>query len=160
MSYWWSNKVGMKYWNLHEKFHMYPSRINGWYGRGYHGNMLRYFYWCMFLQCTYYRCNQCVCQIVRSIGATLTSLENMQKSYVSFDVTWRKNGISYVIASLTLLIYISITNILQSTRNLKRYDPKCVLYVFCEFDLDLWPMFYFFITHSTHEVLESPCEVS
>ena len=34
MLYWLSHKVGMKYWNLHAKFHMNPSRINGWYDRG------------------------------------------------------------------------------------------------------------------------------
>ena len=32
---WLSHKVDMKYWNLHAKFHMNPSSINGRYGRGY-----------------------------------------------------------------------------------------------------------------------------
>ena len=30
MFYWFPHKVGMKYWNLHAKFHTNPSRINGW----------------------------------------------------------------------------------------------------------------------------------
>ena len=33
--------------------------------------------------------------ILRSIGSELTKLENMQKLYVLFDVTWRKNGTSW-----------------------------------------------------------------
>ena len=41
--------------------------------------------------------------ILRSIGSELTKLENMQQLYILFDVTWRKNGTSYVMGTTTLL---------------------------------------------------------
>ena len=47
--------------------------------------------------------------ILRSIGSELTKLENMQQLYVLFDVTWRKNGTSYVMGTTSLVykfIYI------------------------------------------------------
>ena len=37
--------------------------------------------------------------ILRSIGSELTKLENMQQLYILFDVTWRKNGKSYVMGT-------------------------------------------------------------
>ena len=37
--------------------------------------------------------------ILRSIGSELTKLENMQQLYVLFDVTWHKNGKSYVMGT-------------------------------------------------------------
>ena len=37
--------------------------------------------------------------ILRSIGSELTKLENMQQLYILFDVTWRKNGTSYVMGT-------------------------------------------------------------
>ena len=37
--------------------------------------------------------------ILRSIGSELRKLENMQQLYVLFDVTWRKNGTSYVMGT-------------------------------------------------------------
>ena len=103
--------------------------------------------------------------ILRSIGSELTKLENMQQLYILCDVTWRKNGTSYVMGTTTLLIGILTRNILKPTRSL--YDFRCKSYgsnsgfrVFSDLDLDLWPMFYFFVTRIAHDVLEYPCEVS
>ena len=59
--------------------------------------MLRYFDRWMF--CIVHRSNQCV-PIFRSIRTKLMNLENMQKSYVSFDVKWRKHGTSHLTAAL------------------------------------------------------------
>ena len=96
--------------------------------------VLCYFYWCSFLHDTYHRSNQL--------------LENMQKSYVLFDVTWRKNGSSCGMRTLTLLIGILIRNILKPTRNLYAFRFKCYcsnsgFRVFGDLDRDLWPVFYF-----------------
>ena len=92
--------------------------------------------------------------ILRSIGPELTKLENMQQLYVLFDVTWRKNGKSYVMGTPTLLIGILTRNILKS------YGSNSGFRVFGDLDLDLWPMFYFFVTRIAHGVLEYPCEAS
>ena len=37
--------------------------------------------------------------ILRSIGSEFTKLENMQQLYILFEVTWRKNGTSYVMGT-------------------------------------------------------------
>ena len=98
--------------------------------------------------------------ILRSICTELTNLDNMQNSHVLFDVTWRKNGTSYVMGATIPLIGISIENILTPTRSLygfrfKRYGSYNG---FCDFgDLDILPMFYF----SSHTLgMKSPREVS
>ena len=101
--------------------------------------------------------------ILRSIGSELTKLENMQKCYVLFDIMWRKNGTSYVMATTTLLIGILTRNILKPTKSIydfrfKSYGSNSGFRVFG--DLDLWPMFYFFVTRIAHDVLEYPCVVS
>ena len=101
--------------------------------------------------------------ILKSIGSELTKLENMQQLYVLFDVTWRKNGTSYVMGTTPLLIDNLTRNILKPTRSLydfrfKSYGSNSGFRVFG--DLDLWPMFYFFVTRIAHAVLEYPCEVS
>ena len=52
--------------------------------------------------------------ILRSIGSELTKLENMQQLYILYDVTWRKNGTSYVIfigAILYMLYSIGPINV-------------------------------------------------
>ena len=72
--------------------------------------------------------------ILRSIGSELTKFENMQQLYVLFDVTWRKNGTSYVMGiATTLLIVLKPTS----------YGSNSGFRVFGDLDLDLWPMFYF-----------------
>ena len=60
-------------------------------------------------------------------------------------------------------IGILTRNILKPTRSLydfrfKSYGSNGGFRVFG--DLDLWPMFYFFVTRIAHDVLEYPCEVS
>ena len=84
--------------------------------------------------------------ILRSIGSELTKLENMQQLYILFDVTWRKNGTSYVMGTTTVLIGILTRNILKPTRSLqfKSYGSNSGFRVFSDLDLDLWAMFYFF----------------
>ena len=83
--------------------------------------------------------------ILRSIGSELTKLENMQQLYILYDVTWRKNGTSYVMGTTTLLIGILTRNILKPTR-FKSYGWNSGFRVFG--DLDLWPMFNFFLSHA------------
>ena len=81
---------------------------------------------------------------------------------------WRhvtQNGTSYVMGTTTLLIGILTRNILKPTRNLyefrfKSYGSNSGFRVFSDLDLDLWRMFYFFVTRIAHDVLEYPCEVS
>ena len=94
-----------------------------------------------------------VLPILRLIGTTMTNLENTQKSYVLFNATWRKNGTSYVIAALTLLIDISIRKILQfaNQKSLRLPVQKLWPKVCCSWP---WPLTYImlFITRSTHEV--------
>ena len=100
---------------------------------------------------------------LRSIGSELTKLENMQQLYVLFDVTWCKNGASYVMGTTKLLIGILTRNILKPTRSL--YDAKVmaqiVVFVFSvtlTLTFDLCSIF--FVTRIAHDVLEYPCEVS
>ena len=47
-----------------------------------------------------------VCTNFEIIGTKLTNLENMKKSYVLFDVTWRKNGTSCVKVLKNALCFI------------------------------------------------------
>ena len=99
--------------------------------------------------------------ILRSIGSELTKLENMQQLYILFDVTWRKNGTSYVMGTTTLLIGILTRNNLKPTRSLydfrfKSYGSNSGFRVFSDFDL----CSIFFVTHIAHDVLDYPCEVS
>ena len=59
-----------------------------------------------------------------------------------FDVTWRKNGTSYVRTETNLLISILSVNILQPTRSLydfrfQSYGSKGDFHGFDVFDLDL-----------------------
>ena len=42
----------------------------------------------------------------------------------------------------------------------KSYGSNSGFRVFSDLDLDLWAMFYFFVTRIAHDVLEYPCEVS
>ena len=79
------------------------------------------------------------------------------------DVMWRKNATSCVMGTTTLLIDILTRNILKPTRSLydfrfRSYGSHSGFRVFG--DLDLWPMFFFFVTRIAHGVLEYPCEVS
>ena len=90
----------------------------------------------------------------------IDEVRNMQQLYVLFDVTWRNNGTSYVMGTTTLLIGILTRNILKPTRSLKSYGSNSGFRVFGDIDLDLWPMFYFFVTHIAHDVLEYACGVS
>ena len=91
--------------------------------------------------------------IFRSIGTQLTKLENMQISRFIWFI-WRhvtQNGTSYVMGTTTLLIGILTRNILKSTRSLyefrfKSYGSNSGFRVFSDLDLDLWPMFYCFVT--------------
>ena len=68
--------------------------------------------------------------ILRSIGSELTKLENMQKLYVLFDVTCRKNGTSYVMGTTTLLIGLY-------DFRFKSYGSNSGFRVFGDLDLDL-----------------------
>ena len=49
--------------------------------------MLRYFYQCIFFAGYMANVRSMCVPILRSIGTKLTNLENIQKSYVLFDVT-------------------------------------------------------------------------
>ena len=67
--------------------------------------------------------------ILRSIGTKLMNLKkNMQKSYdhnrMCYLTSRAKNGTLYVIVARTLLIDISIRNILQATRSLYDFRSK------------------------------------
>ena len=79
------------------------------------------------------------------------------------DVMWRKNATSCVMGTATLLIDILTRNILKPTRSLydfrfRSYGSNSGFRVFL--DLDLWHMFFFFVTRIAHDVLEYLCEVS
>ena len=74
--------------------------------------------------------------------------ENMQKSCFIWR-TWRKNVTSCVMGTSTLLIGILTRNILKLTR-FKSYGSNSGFRVFG--DLDLWPMFYFFLSHALRMV--------
>ena len=110
--------------------------------------------------------NVCV-PILRSIGTKLTKLENMQISRFIW-VIWRHvTQKRYLMrhGDSTLLIGILTGNILKPTRILydfrfKSYGSNGGFRVFGDLDLDLWPMFHFFVTRIAHGVLEYPCEVS
>ena len=101
--------------------------------------------------------------ILRSSGSELTKLENM---HVLLNVTWRKDGTSYVMGTSTLLIGILTRNIVKPTRSrlydfrFKSYGSNSGFRVFGDLYLDLWPMFYLLVTRIAHDVLEYPCEVS
>ena len=103
--------------------------------------------------------------ILRSIGSELTKLENMQQLYILFDVTWRKNGTSYVMGTTTLLIGILIRNILKQTRRLRlpvqSYGSSIGFHWWPWPWPWPWPLTYvlFSATRTAHGVLESPCEV-
>ena len=76
-----------------------PMLYNGIFGC--HGNICWVILMCnvhitIFAMYIIYVQSMCV-PILRSIGTKLTNLENMQKSYVLFDVMWRKNSSSHVI---------------------------------------------------------------
>ena len=65
-----------------------PMLYNGIFGC--HGNKCYVIFINAYLQGTWHRCNKCLYtnfEINRRIGTKLTNLENMQKSYVLFDVT-------------------------------------------------------------------------
>ena len=116
--------------------------------------------------------------ILKSIGSELTSCDakTVQKwrskkicknrvLFDLFDVMWRKNVTSCVMGTTTLLIDILTRNILKPTRSLydfrfRSYGSHSGFRVFGDLDLDLWPMFFFFVTRIAHDVLEYPCEVS
>ena len=81
------------------------------------------------------------------------------------DVIWRKNATSCVMGTTTLLIDILTRNILKPTRSLydfrfRSYGSNSGFRVFGDIDLDLWHMFFFFVTRIAHDVLEYLCEVS
>ena len=99
--------------------------------------------------------------ILRSIGSELTKLENMQISRFIWFIWRHVTQKRYVMRhrNSTLLIGILTRNILQPTRSLydfrfKSYGSNGSFRVFGDLDLDLWPMFYFFITRIAHDVLE------
>ena len=62
--------------------------------------------------------------ILRSIGTKLMNLETCKKSYVLFDVTWRKNGMSYGWIVRDSLLGILISNILQPNQKSLRLPVK------------------------------------
>ena len=79
------------------------------------------------------------------------------------DVMWRKNATSCVMGIPTLMIDILTRNILKPTRGLydfrfRSYGSNSGFRVFL--DLDLWHMFFFFVTRIAHDILEYLCEVS
>ena len=79
----------------------------------------------------------------------------MQKSYVLFDVMWRKNGtsMSYIMGgSDTSDRYFDQKHFAIDQKSL-RLPVQSVFLVTLTFII-------FVITKSMHEVLESPCEVS
>ena len=113
--------------------------------------MLHYLYWCVCLQCTYMS-NKYVCQFW---DQTLANLENMQKLYVLFDVTWRKNSTLYVIAAVTRLIDISIRNICNqpevSTVSGSKVRTQCVFVCFWWYWP--WPLTYILLVRMTYCLL-------
>ena len=155
------------------KFHKNPSNMNGWYAAikvlkndlcfimGYLVAMeirvmlfllVQFFIW-YIVQVK----SMCV-PILRSIGSELTKLENMQQLYVLFDVTWRKNGTSYVMGTTTLLLSILTRNILKPTRSLYDFRLKVmaqiVVFVFSvtlTLTFDLCSIFC--VTRIAHDVL-------
>ena len=78
-----------------------------------------------------------------------------------FDVTWRKNGTSYVMGTPALLIGILTRNILKLevfTTSGSKVMAQIVVFVF---SVTLTLTFVlFFVTRIAHDVLEYPCEVS
>ena len=128
--------------------------FNMWSGNvvfGWHGNMCYvFFYWRDFYMIYIAQVKSMCVPIFRSIGSELTKLENMQQLYVLFDVTWRKNGTSYVMGTTTLLIGISTRNLFKPIR-FKSYGWNSGFRVFGDLDLDLWPIFYF-LSHALRMV--------
>ena len=78
--------------------------------------------------------------------------ENMQKScFIWRHVTQKRYVMRH--GDSTLLIGILTRNILKLTRSLydfrfKSYGSNSGFRVFGDLDLDLWPMFYFFLSHA------------
>ena len=127
---------------------------------GWHGNTCYVFFIGAIFYMIYIVQVKSMCvPILRSIGSELTKLENMQQLYVLFDVTWRKNGTSYVMGTLLIGIWLFVIlitrNIVKPSRSLydfrfKSYGWNSGFRVFG--DLDLWPLFYFFVTRIAHGV--------
>ena len=66
------------------------------------------------------------------------------------DVMWRKKATSCVMGTATLLIDFRF----------RSYGSNSGFRVFGDLDLDLWHMFFFFVTRIAHDILEYLCEVS
>ena len=85
--------------------------------------------------------------ILKSIGSELTACD------------------AKTLRHATLLIDILTRNILKPTRSLydfrfRSYGSNSGFRIFGDLDLDLWHMFFFFVTRIAHDVLEYICEVS
>ena len=167
------------YWNIQAKFHENPSSMNGWYAAvkvlknalcfimGYLVAMeIRV---TLFLLMQFFMLYSIgpinVCTDFEINPYKIDEVRKYAKNCVLFDATWRKNVTSCVMGTATLLIGILTRNILKLTRSLydfrfKSYGSNSGFRVFGDLDLDLWPMFYLFVTLIAHDVLEYPCEVS
>ena len=91
-----------------------------------------------------------------TVAAMAESVSTWSMPTPKTDSVWR-------VRDTTLLIGISIRNILKPTRSLydfrsESYDSNSGFYVVG--DLDLCPMFYLFVIRTGHDVLASPCEDS
>ena len=93
--------------------------------------------------------------ILKSIASELTSCDAKTLRHASWGLRhfW------------TLLIDILTRNILKPTWSLydfrfRSYGSNSGFRVFGDLDLDLWHMFFFFVTRIAHDILEYLCEVS
>ena len=121
----WSYVSGKNFWPISSLFveitnlKIYEKRVmlyNGIFGLIPWKHYVTLFWSNHFLQETYNVDPSNVCQFWDQSVHTLMNLENMQRSYVLFDVTWRKTGHDGRI----VLISVFISNILHPTRSL--YD--------------------------------------
>ena len=91
--------------------------------------------------------------------------ENIQKScFIWRHVTQKRYVMRHGDYNTSDRYFILTRNILKLTRSLydfpfKSYGSNSGFRVFGDLDLDLWPMFYLFVTLIAHDALEYPCEV-
>ena len=159
MLYWLSHKVGMKYWILLAKCHRNKSRINYMAPVSLEKRPILYngIFRCHGNLCNVTFIEVCFCNvhIIGPINVCTNfeinryNIDEIRKYTKIVCFVWRhvtQNGTSYVIAAGTLLIDMSIRNILM------------VFFMFWW----SWPLTYILlcIIQSTRGVLESYCEVS